>query len=74
MIGSKGLPVNSSQAPEILKSFSTLSVGLAPFLNQWMARSLSMFILDGSCLGSYVPIISIKRPFLGDLLSAATRR
>src|SRR5581483_1943129 len=45
-------PLNCSQAPEILRSFSTVSVGWAPWASHFTALSLSMLMREGSDRGS----------------------
>ena len=46
------LPLNSSHAPAICRSFCTRSVGWAPWRSQCTARSLSTLMADGSARGS----------------------
>src|SRR5207253_421469 len=64
----------SSQAPEIVSSRCTCSVGWAPLRSHASARSLSMSTRGGSSRGPYFPMISTKRPSRGDRASATTTR
>src|SRR5437764_3868560 len=62
------------QAPEIVSSRWTCSVGWAPLRSHSSARSLSISTRGGSSLGPYFPMISTKRPSRGDRASATTTR
>src|SRR5207237_3780142 len=63
-----------SQAPEIVSSRWTCSVGWAPLRSHSSARSLLMSTRGGSSRGPYFPMISTKRPSRGDRASATTTR
>jgi len=52
--------------------FLTESVGFAPFLIHCSNFSLSITIVEGSVIGSYVPIFSMILPSLATLESATT--
>ncbi len=55
-------PVNFCQSPERLKMATTASVGCAPTLSQYCARSESTWMTEGSFFGWYSPISSMARP------------
>jgi hypothetical protein len=50
------------QSPVIFSSAATASVGWAPLLSQYCARSLSIWMTEGSSVGWYLPISSMARP------------
>src|SRR5699024_924873 len=56
------MPLNFCHSPVTLSSCSTDSVGWAPTLNQYWARSESISMKLGFSLGRYSPMFSIPRP------------
>ena len=57
-----GSPLYFCQSPVIFSSAATASVGWAPLPSQYCARSLSIWMTEGSSVGWYLPISSMARP------------
>ena len=57
-----GSPLYFCQSPVIFSRAATASVGWAPLPSQYCARSLSIWMTEGSSVGWYLPISSIARP------------
>ena len=55
-------PLNFCQSPETLRIAVTASVGCAPTVSQYCARSEFTSMNEGSSFGWYLPISSIARP------------
>ena len=65
LFGVLGFSSNFFITPILEKRLRTVSEGIAPCPSQYRALSSSMAISAGSCLGSYVPMFSMKRPSRG---------
>src|SRR5664280_1072907 len=72
--GGAGSPRNRCQSPVTRKMAATASVGWAPTPSQYCARSELTSTTEGSCLGWYLPIVSIERPSRLVRASATTIR